>query len=139
MRRIVTGVNSEGRSYVMAVDEIPPPQTGRPNIWASDPKTTATFSAAIKAEEVPAGIEPPSGASKVIIGQGAEDGKSQRGWHSTRTVDYYYLLGGKVTLELDEGSVEVNAGDLVIQQATRHRWKGHGAAPWQYLVVLHAL
>jgi mannose-6-phosphate isomerase-like protein (cupin superfamily) len=139
MKRIITGVNEAGRSYIISTEELPPLETGRYHRWESNPAMTADWVAAIEPDDVPNGIEPASGASKVIIGQSADDGTSQRGWHTTRTLDYYYVLSGSVTLELDEDSVDVNAGDLVIQQATRHRWKGHGSSPYQFLVVLHRL
>ena len=46
------------------------------------------------------------------------------GMHTTDSVDYGIILDGKVTLELDDNeSVELEAGDLVVQNGTRHAWR----------------
>lgn len=47
-------------------------------------------------------------------------------WHATKTVDFVVLLEGKLTLLLDEESVEVEQGDVVIQRATHHAWQSDG-------------
>ncbi|NOX50661.1 MAG: cupin domain-containing protein [Gammaproteobacteria bacterium] len=44
--------------------------------------------------------------------------------HTTNSVDYGILLKGRLTLELDDGEkVELEAGDVVIQNGTRHAWR----------------
>jgi hypothetical protein len=46
------------------------------------------------------------------------------GMHVTRTIDYALLLDGELSLELDDGeAVNLSAGDLVVQQGTRHGWR----------------
>lgn len=45
------------------------------------------------------------------------------GMHTTNSVDYGILLQGSMKLELDNGeSIELEAGDIVIQNGTRHAW-----------------
>jgi mannose-6-phosphate isomerase-like protein (cupin superfamily) len=52
------------------------------------------------------------------------------GMHTTDTVDVVHILSGAVTLELDEGmSVELAAGDVVVQNGTRHAWHNRSAEP----------
>lgn len=52
------------------------------------------------------------------------------GMHRTATVDAAVVLNGLVTLELDDGAtVELIAGDTVIQNGTRHRWTNRGPLP----------
>ena len=47
--------------------------------------------------------------------------------HTTQTVDYAILLDGELWLELDDGkTVHLSAGDIVVQQATRHGWRNKG-------------
>lgn len=44
--------------------------------------------------------------------------------HVTQTVDYAILLDGELWLELNDGeTVHLSAGDVVVQQATRHGWR----------------
>jgi hypothetical protein len=50
--------------------------------------------------------------------------------HVTQTVDYAILLDGELWLELDDGeTVHLSAGDIVVQQATRHGWRNKGERP----------
>ena len=58
---------------------------------------------------------------------GAHDHTSaQPGMHKTDTVDYIILLSGKVSLILDEGEVEMEPMDVVVQRGTNHAWVNHG-------------
>jgi uncharacterized cupin superfamily protein len=45
------------------------------------------------------------------------------GMHQTPTVDLVHVLEGRVALVLDEATVELGRGDLVVQQATAHAWR----------------
>lgn len=52
------------------------------------------------------------------------------GMHTTATVDFEVVLEGTVVLELDDGAeVTLTAGDTVVQNGTRHRWKNPGDTP----------
>jgi len=45
------------------------------------------------------------------------------GMHTTDSVDYGILLEGTMRLELDDGEVvDLEAGDVVVQNGTRHAW-----------------
>ncbi len=45
------------------------------------------------------------------------------GMHTTDSVDIILVLAGEVTLELDDGAEKVcRAGDIIVQNGTRHRW-----------------
>jgi quercetin dioxygenase-like cupin family protein len=55
---------------------------------------------------------------------------SDPGMHATDTIDFEVVLEGTVVLELDDGAeVTLNAGDTVVQNGTRHRWKNPGDKP----------
>jgi hypothetical protein len=46
------------------------------------------------------------------------------GMHTTATIDYGIILEGELWLELDNGQSRlVKAGDVVIQNGTRHAWR----------------
>jgi uncharacterized cupin superfamily protein len=50
--------------------------------------------------------------------------------HATSTIDYALILEGELWLELDDGkTVHFCAGDIVVQQATRHGWRNKGQRP----------
>jgi hypothetical protein len=47
--------------------------------------------------------------------------------HTTDSIDYVMVVSGEVTLDLDDGEQTVlRAGDVVIQNGTRHAWRNHG-------------
>lgn len=59
------------------------------------------------------------------------------GMHTTDTIDYLYVASGSATLELDDGAtVDVSAGDTIVQNGTRHAWRNHGTEPCVIAVVL---
>ncbi|MFD2472468.1 cupin domain-containing protein [Amycolatopsis silviterrae] len=52
------------------------------------------------------------------------------GMHTTDSLDYVLIVSGEVTLELDDGDQTVlRAGDVLVQNGTRHAWRNHGAEP----------
>jgi hypothetical protein len=52
------------------------------------------------------------------------------GMHTTPTVDYVIVLDGSIWLDLDDGApVRLDAGDVVIQNATRHAWRNLSGTP----------
>lgn len=46
------------------------------------------------------------------------------GMHTSPTFDYGIVLSGEIWLELDEGySTRLTAGDIIVQNGTRHAWR----------------
>ncbi|HWS47800.1 MAG TPA: cupin domain-containing protein [Acidimicrobiia bacterium] len=59
------------------------------------------------------------------------------GMHTTQTIDFEYVVSGRVVLELDDGAtVELGPGDTVVQNGTRHAWRNPFTEPCQMVVVL---
>jgi mannose-6-phosphate isomerase-like protein (cupin superfamily) len=59
------------------------------------------------------------------------------GMHTTATVDYEFIVSGRVVLELDDGATrELSAGDSVVQNGTRHAWRNPYDEPCVMVVVL---
>ncbi len=59
------------------------------------------------------------------------------GMHTTATVDYEFVVSGRVVLELDDGATrELGPGDTVIQNGTRHAWRNPYDEPCLLVVVL---
>lgn len=56
--------------------------------------------------------------------------------HRTETVDYAVVLEGEITLILDEGEVDLKAGDVVIQRGTNHAWSNRSGKVAKMLYVL---
>jgi mannose-6-phosphate isomerase-like protein (cupin superfamily) len=59
------------------------------------------------------------------------------GMHTTATIDFEYVVSGRVILELDDGATrELGPGDTVIQNGTRHAWRNPFDEPCVMVVVL---
>jgi mannose-6-phosphate isomerase-like protein (cupin superfamily) len=56
--------------------------------------------------------------------------------HRTRTVDYGIIMSGEIDMMLDDKTVHLKAGDVVVQQATNHAWLNHGKEPCRVIFVL---
>ncbi|MBI3993406.1 MAG: cupin domain-containing protein [Candidatus Lambdaproteobacteria bacterium] len=69
-------------------------------------------------------------AAERFAAMGAADARADTtrhpGMHQTKTLDYIVLLSGRVTLLLDEGEVELEPFDVVVQQGTNHAWVNKG-------------
>ncbi|MBT2207054.1 MULTISPECIES: cupin domain-containing protein [Actinomadura] len=52
------------------------------------------------------------------------------GMHTTDSIDYVMVVSGEVTLDLDGGERTVlRAGDVLVQNGTRHGWRNDGTEP----------
>lgn len=59
------------------------------------------------------------------------------GMHTTPSIDYVVLLSGELWLELDAGEERrLRAGDVVVQNGTRHAWRNRSAQPATILSVM---
>ncbi|WP_264312425.1 cupin domain-containing protein [Pseudomonas putida] len=60
--------------------------------------------------------------------------------HRTPTVDYVVILEGELWLELDDGQQRrVVAGDVVIQNATRHAWRNTSTKAARAVVFMQGI
>jgi Cupin domain len=160
VRRIITGNNDAGHSIVIA-DGAPPfvadMGEGEPDvsmIWASDAVPTVAHDGsdptlALTLDTVfpsPGGCRlmivrhPPGAGTRVGDAAGSDAGDvhfDARGMHSTDTVDYIIMISGTLHMELDNGvEVALGAGDVLIQNGTRHGWRNHGDTDAVVAVVL---
>jgi mannose-6-phosphate isomerase-like protein (cupin superfamily) len=58
-------------------------------------------------------------------------------FHTSDTIDYNFVVSGEIWLELEDGSETLlKAGDLVVQNGTRHAWHNRGSEPCVMVVAL---
>lgn len=46
--------------------------------------------------------------------------------HRTKTIDFAVVVSGEIDMVLDDSTVHLKAGDVVIQQETNHAWVNNG-------------
>jgi quercetin dioxygenase-like cupin family protein len=145
-RRVVTAVNQAGKSVIAS--DGPAPTSWCTEVWTTSGEQPLGFDPAqIKPTLMPPSRGtrwrvvdlPPDSAARRAGAASVVEGVDEHGWHTTNTVDYVFILDGEITLELDEGKVDLRAGDCVVQRATNHRWRNHGARPARMLAVMISL
>jgi hypothetical protein len=146
LKRIVTGVNAAGRSYVVSAEELQ--VDGFIDVWNYVPSDVTELIAQVADGTSATWLEPPTGGIKVMsivhtpvsqmTGPPPElPGLDAEGFHTTRTIDFSFVTFGELTLLLDEEKVVLHGGDIVVQQATRHAWRNESEAEAGLLAIIH--
>lgn len=152
-RLVVTGYDVAGRSVFVRDEKVQPIE--RPGVGYSFRFWSANEAAVHPSSgENPGAPEyyPPVGGVRFFTttltpqgGRPANDGtppgvlgadlaeameRDEPGMHTTDSTDFALVSGGQVALELDDGAeVVLSAGDVVVQNGTRHRWRALGDEP----------
>ena len=56
--------------------------------------------------------------------------------HRTKSIDYAVVLEGEIDMLLDDSEVHLKAGDVLVQQGTRHAWVNRGSRTCRIAFVL---
>jgi len=163
VRRIVTGVNAAGRSYIVTDTLLPTAAVAPARRCARALDDVAAPSSNKGTHDpVPDGVilyTPPAhrGGSVIRVTdivpdkQHAYDPEELRrrnckttpdrsakhpGFHATDTVDYAICLEGEVWAVLDEGETLMRPGDVLIQRGTYHAWSNRSDRVCRMLFIL---
>ena len=130
IRRVITGHDDNGKAVVL-IDEMCRNVISRRErhhscvVWS-----TASFpvdNTGIADESArPVGAPPPEGTVFRIIEYGP--GVAPRN-HRTSTIDYAVVISGEIDMELDDETVHLRAGDVLVQRGTIHNWVNRGTEP----------
>ncbi|RZJ97312.1 MAG: cupin domain-containing protein [Novosphingobium sp.] len=124
MRRVVTGLNAEGRSCVVFDGEVPRHQPAANLIWRNS--LPADNSGATDAA-VPYGMDLLHDGGVNFILTELPPGLSGGAFlHATDTIDYLVMIAGEVVLALETGEVTLRAGDLIVDRGVIHGWRNDG-------------
>jgi hypothetical protein len=163
VRRIVTGVNAEGRSYIESDTEfpagdLPSDQRVRVGLWLThsapamntepDPAPDGVIlrtpppdrgGTVIRIADIPPEKEQaydPEDLRRRACRTSPERSARHPGFHATDTIDYAVCLEGEIYAMLDEGETLMRAGDVLIQRGTYHAWSNRGDKTARMLFVL---
>ena len=163
IRRVVTGLDANNHAVVLFDSRMPlkadSPVISSTNFWITD-ETPPSLSKEDTANR-PIGVSPPDNGTKfrivefapldaateaklppemIMKGVNHPPGKGiavkHPMMHRTRTLDYAMILSGEIDMMLDDTSVHLKQGDVIVQQATNHGWVNHGTQPCRILFVL---
>jgi quercetin dioxygenase-like cupin family protein len=139
VRRVITGHDAKGKA-VVKIDEVAKHLfTGRLGATACNIWTTEGFpvdnDGSEDAGQRKAGTTLPDGTIFRMIE--FAPGVAARN-HRTDSIDYITVISGEIDMELDDASVHLTAGDVMVQRGTIHNWVNRGTAPCVLTVVLIA-
>ena len=46
--------------------------------------------------------------------------------HRTETIDYVIVMQGELDMDMDDSTVKLKAGDVMVQRGTNHAWVNRG-------------
>ena len=143
VRRIVTGHDKANKAKVI-IDS-----------WADNVKSSAPASASIAlwaSDTMP--IEMPIGEADQVEDEGGRklptqpppngtrfivmefDPGAQGQMHRTETIDYISCLEGEIEMDMDDSTVTLRAGDVMVQRGTNHAWINRSKARARLSIVL---
>jgi mannose-6-phosphate isomerase-like protein (cupin superfamily) len=109
-------------------DHFPPPGGVRFNLFTVPPNTTS---------RPPLTPERARELDEKLPGRSSHMESDQAGLHRTASVDFVLVLAGEICLDLDDGvTVDLKAGDSLVQNGTRHAWRNRTNQPCRLVIVL---
>ena len=163
VRRVVTGLDERNHSVVLFDNRMPlnsvAPGIVATNFWITDryPPSLSKLDPSAR----PIGTAPPDNGTKFRVVEFASLDPATEAkmppdmimkgitnapakgipvthplMHRTRSLDYAVILSGEIDMMLDDISVHLKQGDVIVQQATNHAWINRGTQPCRILFVL---
>jgi quercetin dioxygenase-like cupin family protein len=141
IRRVITG-HGVGDVAKVLIDapatnaKYPAAGTVSTMMWCTD-SAPAAIAAGEKIEDMGArilGTAPPAKGSRFAVIDFPPGNKPRM--HRTETIDYVIVLSGEIEMDMDDSTVTLKAGDIMIQRGTNHAWANRSAAPARVAFVL---
>ena len=139
LRRVVTGHDDNGRAVVL-IDETATNQvSARPGATASVVWTTEGFPVDNNGHEDEGRRQTGTTLANGTVFRVLElaPGSAPRN-HRTDSIDYAVVMKGEIDMELDDTTVHLKAGDVLVQRGTIHNWVNRGTEPCLIAFVLIA-
>jgi len=140
-RRVVTGHDEQGRAVVV-FDGPAPNVRHRPSgivstlLWTTE-ESPADISGTVDRAAGEIGIPPPHHGSIFRVVDFPPAGpEGDPGMHRTRSIDYAVVLEGEIDLVLDDSTVRLHAGDVLVQRGTVHGWINRGTKRCRMAFIL---
>jgi quercetin dioxygenase-like cupin family protein len=138
-RRVVTGHDETGRA-VVKIDEVTQNLvSSRPGATASVIWTTQGFPVDNTGDEDQGRRQTGTTLDNGTVFRVLElaPGATPRN-HRTDSIDYAVVMAGEIDMELDDTTVHLKAGDVLVQRGTIHNWVNRGTVPCVIAFVLIA-
>jgi quercetin dioxygenase-like cupin family protein len=139
IRRVVTGHDQNGKAQV-TIDEITKNVVqNRPNAFASVIWTAEGFPVNNDGNEDTSGRKVGTTLDNGIVFRVVSfgPGVAPRN-HRTDSIDFATVISGEIDMQLDDSTVHLKAGDVLVQRGTIHNWVNNGREPCVIAFVLVA-
>jgi len=141
IRRVVTGHDSGNVAKVLMDSaasnaKYPSPGAVSTMIWCSD-QTPAAIPAGENIEDMGArmlGTPPPPNGTRFAVIDFPPGNKPHV--HRTETLDYVLVMEGEIDMDMDNSTVTLKAGDVMVQRGTNHAWTNRSTARARVAFVL---
>jgi quercetin dioxygenase-like cupin family protein len=130
IRRVVTGHDKNGKATVKIDEMVKNVASARPGAHAAVIWTSESFpvnndgDGDESARKVGTTLD--NGIVFRVVSFGP--GVSPRN-HRTDSIDYAVVISGEIDMELDDETVHLKAGDVLVQRGTIHNWVNKGTQP----------
>ena len=132
IRRVVTG--HDARNVAKVLIDAPATNAKKPNsgvvstlMWITD-KNPADIGTGETIEDMGArivGTPPPANGTRFCVIDFPPGNPPHM--HRTETVDYVIVMEGEIDMDMDDSTVKLKAGDVMIQRGTNHAWANRGS------------
>jgi len=141
IRRVVTGHDDDNVAKVILDGPATNARTGGSGnvstlIWCTD-AMPADIAIGETAEDMGArrlGTPPPPNGTRFAVIDFPPGNKPTM--HRTETIDYVIVLSGRIDMDMDDSTVTLQAGDIMVQRGTNHAWVNRSDAPARVAFVL---
>ena len=143
VRRVVTGHDGNNVAKVIIDSHADNVKTSQPTsasiaVWASDTMPVEiSVGEASQIEDcghrkLP--TQPPPHGTRFIVMEFDPGATGQM--HRTETIDYISCLEGEIDMDMDDSTVTLRAGDVMVQRGTNHAWMNRSTARARLSIIL---
>ena len=134
MRRVITGLDDQGRSTVVIDDRIPLDASRM--LWVTDalPADNSGTEDTGAREFTFDMFRNPGSTFMLAVFQPGDPANTFM--HATDTIDYVVVVKGRVALTLETGVVTLGPGDCLVDRGVMHSWEVAGDEPVVMMTVL---
>lgn len=133
-RRVITGLDADGRSAIVIDEPLALSGKGGTIIWAST--GVPVDNSAPSDAPLPAfsfDLLHSGGSAFMIMEFSAE---TQEFWHATDSTEYMVMLSGEMVLMAETGEVTLRAGDVLVDRGIYHSWRNDSGQPARAAITL---
>ncbi len=122
-RRVVTGLDAEGRSCVIIDGEVPRFDAATNLVWRTAALPADNAGRDDAAAPYTMDMLHDGGSNFLLVELPPNMGRFM---HATDTIDYLVVLEGTVVLELESGEARLGPGDFIVDRGVIHAWRNDG-------------